>query len=139
MRSINLKNCLRSTANPLKRLTIFAQQVRMIFLRQGLLREGNQMTTKSIQQRAEEWCLEHEDHSSYVAGSQYAKPSIQVAKDLSIEAYTAGATDERSELGSFALEIVEALEAYDFGAGTIGHDKLAKHAELIARLRGELK
>jgi len=90
------------------------------------------MTTKSIQQRAEEHT------TKAMIGNKVDQQLDFRFGRLITDAYTAGATDERRELAVAVLEIIEALEAYDFGAGTIGHDTLVKHAELIARLREEV-
>jgi len=91
---------------------------------------GKEMTTKSIQQRAEE----------YVQTTK----GIHWLNTSEVEAgYTAGATDERRELGKIILEMVQRFEnnhKYDEKfRGFIGSHPMRKHAELIATLREELK
>ena len=88
------------------------------------------MTTKSIQQKAE-------DYARSVAMT--ATDAENIAKD-----YTAGATNERRELGKVILEMAEAREkiigkSVSFRAWDILDVPFNKHAELIARLREELK
>jgi len=70
------------------------------------------MTTKSIQQRAAVYAR---------SVAMTALDAENIAKD-----YTAGANDERRELGRVILQIVDGEFFY-------------QHAELIARLREELK
>jgi hypothetical protein len=103
------------------------------------------MTTKSIQQRAEGWCISKAGHYSYSYFQGYAQPETKFAHPSSVEAYTAGATDERRELGKIILEMAQSLESvfelWQFEGKHWAKKPipLTDHAELIARLRGELK
>lgn len=100
------------------------------------------MTPKSIQQRAM-------GHANKIEGDQ----KFETADSAWLAAYvgyTAGATDERRELGKIILEIAEALSklskqklGVEYNLAESGHivaaQLLEKNAELIATLREELE
>lgn len=50
--------------------------------------------------------------------------------------YLSGPIDEKLTAMAQALkDLADALESYDFGPGTIGHDTLKKHENIIAEIR----
>jgi hypothetical protein len=85
------------------------------------------MTPKSLQQAAREYAVINYERNM---GTEELR-----------DAYTAGATDERRELGNIILELVEIAES-EHSYGSMGVELVTtrnKHAELIATLREELK
>jgi hypothetical protein len=88
-----------------------------------------QMTTKPIQQRAEELHVE-----IFSMGVNVPLKAVEVI-------YTAGATDERRELGKITLRLADRLSFYGEHEidGILARQELDYNAELIARLREELK